>query len=168
MKIFNIILFFLLVSCSAEKHLFLALKKDPSIIKADTIYKNIPGETKFLQSKDSTIEINTPRVHIKATYEKGLFSLFYEVKDTVIKATEINLPKKRYEVRGETKKEKEKTKQIRIEAKRDVKINKSDNKVEVKSLKIENKTTFRDILRYIAFIPLAFIAGYITRMFTKK
>jgi len=168
MKIFNIIIFLLLVSCSAEKHLFIALKKDPNIIKSDTIYKNIPGETQFLQSKDSTIEVNTPRVHIKAQYHKGIFSLFYEVKDTLVKATEINLPKKRYEVRAEVKKEKQKTKQIRIEAKKDVKINKSDNKAEVKTLKIENKTSFRDILKYIAFIPLAFIAGYLTRMFTKK
>ena len=128
-----LIIFFLLTSCSAEHYMAKAIKKDPNIIKKDTVVVDriIKGDSAEVFGFDSVM-VSNERLYAKAT-GRGKISLEYILKDFVIhdtvSVTEIKFSKPRYQVKAEEKTKREAIKQE----------GKIDRKVEKKKIKEEGK-----------------------------
>ena len=111
----HLILILLLSSCSATNLLRRAIKKDPSIVKTDTIVieKIIEGEKGATIGIDSVI-VDNSRIYIKAL-ANGKINLNYIVKDVVIQDTTdvitIVAPPSRKEVKEKAKTERKKVKE---------------------------------------------------------
>lgn len=129
-----LIIFLLLTSCSAEHYMAKAIKKDPNIIKKDTVVidRIIKGDSAEIFGFDSVM-VNNERLYAKAT-GRGKISLEYILKDFIIhdtvSVTEIKFSKPRYQVKAE---EKTKRKAKKEEGKTDRKVGKKKIKEEGKN-----------------------------------
>lgn len=135
-----IIIFLLLTSCSAEHYMAKAIKKNPNIIKKDTVVVDrvIKGDSAEVFGFDSVM-VSNERLYAKAT-GRGKISLEYILKDFVIhdtvSVTEIKFSKPRYQVKAE---EKTKRKAIKEEGKTDRKVVNKDKVIGKKKIKEEGK-----------------------------
>lgn len=128
-----LIIFLLLTSCSAEHYMAKAIKKDPNIIKKDTVVVDriIKGDSSEVFGFDSVM-VSNERLYAKAT-GRGKISLEYILKDFIIhdtvSVTEVKFSKPRYQVKAEEKTKREAIKQE----------GKTDRVVEKKKIKEEGK-----------------------------
>ena len=129
-----LIIFLLLTSCSAEHYMAKAIKKDPNIIKKDTVVVDriIKGDSAEVFGFDSVM-VSNERLYAKAT-GRGKISLEYILKDFIIhdtvSVTEVKFSKPRYQVKAE---EKTKREAIKQEGKTDRVIGKKKIKEEGKN-----------------------------------
>lgn len=101
MKAIQIILIFILTSCSSQWHLKKAIKKDPTILKVDTIKvvdtvqfitKEVHTDSVFKLTSD-TIIIQKDRLTMKHYYTRDSVYLWGEcASDTIIQVREVKVP----------------------------------------------------------------------------
>lgn len=106
-----------LSSCSSLWHYNRAIKKDPSIVKTDTLIVEKEVEGSIVGT--DTAEVNNDSIWIKAV-GLGKISLDYKIKvQSVTNVTDVDPPKSKTEVRQKerTERKKEKTKQAEIKYK---------------------------------------------------
>lgn len=122
----------ILSSCSATWHVNRALKKDPNIIKPDTIVETVYGDTSGIDSA----EVSLPNLWIKAT-GKGRIDLRYRLIDTTSVVSVPDTP------RTERVKARQKGKTDRKKIKEDAKTDRVKIKYVYKTVKVKENVDDR-------------------------